>query len=105
MWIAALTLSLPLSILVNLFCLLFPLSVYMSIDDPSYREFSFLFLFSHMPDDYITLRGIFLQAAFAFGCSFVVRIHNDEVVKEMRKLRDEAVAANQSKLTFIAKMR
>jgi hypothetical protein len=46
-----------------------------------------------------------LQAAFAFGCSFVVRIHNDEVLEKMKKLRDEAVAANQSKLTFIAKMR
>ncbi len=46
-----------------------------------------------------------MQAAFAFGCSFVVRIHNDEVLEKMKKLRDEAVAANQSKLTFIAKMR
>lgn len=46
-----------------------------------------------------------MQAAFAFGCSFVVRIHNDEVLERTKKLRDEAVAANQSKLTFIAKMR
>jgi hypothetical protein len=34
-----------------------------------------------------------------------VRSHNDELVEKMTKLRDEAVAAGQSKLTFIAKMR
>jgi hypothetical protein len=108
MWIATLGLSLPISLVVNLLCLLFPFCIYMSVEDPSDREFSLIFRFppAQLPaEDYVTLRGIFLQSAFAFGCSFVVRIHNDEVLERTKKLRDEAVAANQSKLTFIAKMR
>jgi hypothetical protein len=32
-------------------------------------------------------------------------IQNNKMLENMRKLHDEAVAANQSKLTFIAKMR
>jgi hypothetical protein len=51
------------------------------------------------------LRGIIVQAVFAIACGLLIRYHNDAVLAKVKALRDDAVAANQSKLDFIAKMR
>jgi hypothetical protein len=51
------------------------------------------------------MRGYVFESLFALACGMLVRKHNEDVYEKMRALRDEAVAANQSKITFIAKMR
>ncbi len=51
------------------------------------------------------MRDRFSHSIFAYIYGSYIMQHNEDVYEKMRELRDEAVAANQSKLTFIAKMR
>ncbi len=62
-------------------------------------------VFDFFQDDFVVLRTAFLQTMFSIMCGLVIRRHNEDILEKMKKLRDEAVAANESKLTFIAKMR
>ena len=64
-----------------------------------------LLVFDFFQDDFVILRTAFLQTAVSIMCGLVIRRHNEDLLEKMKKLRDEAVSANESKLTFIAKMR
>jgi hypothetical protein len=49
--------------------------------------------------------GRYTEIAFCMFCGYLIKVGNDRVIQNIKKLRDEAVAAGEAKLSFIAKMR
>jgi hypothetical protein len=45
------------------------------------------------------------EVIYAIVCGFLIQESNLYTINELARLKDEAVAANESKLNFIAKMR
>jgi signal transduction histidine kinase len=58
-----------------------------------------------LTDDDFAIKAKIMEVLFAIGCGYLIHTTNEQLLLDMKKLRDGAVEANQSKLTFIAKMR
>jgi hypothetical protein len=105
MWVGVLSLSPLFSVLLCLLLCLYPTYFYAHFADQTNRMSSDSILLMKQADDWLIIRGIYIQAVIALIFGHIIRIHNDEMLARMAKLRDEAVIANNTKLTFIAKMR
>jgi hypothetical protein len=111
MWTSVLTLSMKNSLVVVGFTSVYPLYFFLFHSEQSDRKTLLLFPLSFSvelslrTDDINVMRGVLVQALFSTTCGSLIRRHNEELLAKTKALRDDAVAANQSKLDFIAKMR